>query len=195
MMTFYKIKQQYIKRMDKFLKRLGSVMVYMICIALFTTLHSCHTSKNAGNNHIRQIATAAKRLDMSIDYADNHALFIESAQWLGVPYRGGGRSKRGVDCSGLTKCIYKNVYDIELSPSSQLQLDRDINRRVRKKHLKQGDLVFFSERKSTRRISHVGIYLKDGKFIHASSKRGVRIDYLDDQYWRRRWIIGGRILK
>lgn len=181
--------------MVKFLKCFRNLSVYLGCIVVFASMHSCHTAKNAGNSNIRQIVAAAKRLNIDIDYSDNHALFIESAQWVGVPYRGGGRSKRGVDCSGLTKCIYKNVYDIDLSPSSQLQLDRDVNRRVKKSHLQQGDLVFFSERRSAKRISHVGIYLKEGKFIHASSKRGVRVDLLNDKYWRPRWITGGRISK
>lgn len=181
--------------MVSFLNCSRSILTFFACMALLLSLPSCHTSKNVSKGNIRQIAAAAKRLNVDIDYDDNHALFVEAAQWIGVPYRNAGRSKRGVDCSGLTKCIYKNVYNINLSPSSQLQLDRDINHRVKKSHLKQGDLVFFSERKSAKRISHVGMYLKDGKFIHASSTRGVRVDLLNDKYWRPRWITGGRIVK
>ena len=58
----------------------------------------------------KELARASIRLNMDIDMKDNHQLYVESAAWLGVPYRGGGNSKRGVDCSGLTSHLYKKVY-------------------------------------------------------------------------------------
>lgn len=157
-------------------------------------LASCSGSKGVSKINYRELARAGLKLGVDIAKDDNHALFIEASKWVGVPYRSGGKSMRGVDCSGLTLCICQNAYGVKLSPNSQMQLDRDVKHDVRKSKLQAGDLVFFSGRRSRRKISHVGMYLKEGKFIHASSSRGVRVDRLDDDYWKRRWITGGRVV-
>ena len=171
---------------------------YAVCCVVavmgLLLLVSCSGSKNLSKTNYRELARAGLKLGVDIAKDDNHVLFVETSKWVGVPYRSGGKSRRGVDCSGLTLCIYQNTYGVKLSPNSQMQLDRDVKHAVRKSKLRAGDLVFFSERRSRRRISHVGIYLKEGKFIHASTSRGVRVDLLDDAYWKRRWITGGRVV-
>ena len=105
----------------------------------------------------------------------------ESAAWLGVPYRGGGNSKRGVDCSGLTSHLYKKVYHKKLKRNSDDQRTQDCHK-VSKRNLREGDLVFFHNGRKKRIASHVGIYLKDNKFIHASTSRGVIISSLNEDY-------------
>lgn len=167
---------------------------FCFLLLLTVTLASCSSSKSLSKTEYRELAAAGQRLGFDIDRKDNHRLMVEASNWLGTPYRNGGTTRKGVDCSGFTGCLYERVYHIKLSRSSQLQLNNDVRKRVRKKDLKQGDLVFFSYKKSRKRIGHVGVYLKEGKFIHASSSKGVRIDRLDDDYWNRYWVTGGRVI-
>lgn len=140
----------------------------------------------------REIAHAAIRLDMDIDQADNHRLYIEAARWIDVPYRYGGNTMRGTDCSGLTANIYKKVYHKKLKRSVNEQCTKNC-RKIARRNLKEGDLVFFHDGRRKRSATHVGIYLKEGKFIHASTSQGVIVSRLDEPYYDRRWMQGGRI--
>lgn len=116
-------------------------------------------------------------------------LFDAVGEWLGTPYRYGGKSKRGTCCSGFVAALYDELYDLNITGSSRDQWTR-VNR-VKKSQLKEGDLVFFNIR--SRSISHVGIYLGSNKFAHASVSRGVIISDLDDAYWARYYFGGGRL--
>ncbi len=151
---------------------------------------SCAT--RAPRLNYSELAQAAIRLDMDIAKDDNHLLYVETSKWIGVPHRLGGTNKRGIDCSGFTSRIYKDVYHIQLKRSSEEQ--RRYNcKKVPKKQLNEGDLVFFHDGKNKQRASHVGIYLKDGRFIHSSTSRGVIVDQLTDEYYQRHWLQGGKV--
>ena len=139
----------------------------------------------------QELARASVNLGIDIDMKDNHALYVESANWMGVPYRNGGTTKQGVDCSGLTSAIYKKVYRKNLERSSDDQLKKDC-RKVNKRKLEEGDLVFFHNGRKKKHATHVGIYLKEDKFIHASTSRGVSIGNLNEDYWKKHWLSGGR---
>ena len=162
---------------------------YIWLFVLPLLLESCRTI--TPRNDYQELAKASIRLGMDIDMKDNHALYIESSNWLGVPYRGGGNSKRGIDCSGLTSAIYKKVYRKSLERNSEDQRKKDC-RKVKKGKLKEGDLVFFHNGRKKKRATHVGIYLKNRKFIHASTSQGVIISRLDEDYWDKHWLSGGR---
>ncbi len=109
---------------------------------------------------------------------------------LGKPYRYGGRSpKTGFDCSGLVQYSYK-MAGISV-PRTTRQL-YNAARPIKRKHLKAGDLVFF--RINRGKISHVGLYLGNSKFIHApSSGKQVNIASLNNRYWRKHFSRGGRL--
>lgn len=121
-------------------------------------------------------------------------LYLEAASWLGVGYKyGGNKRSTGVDCSGLTGLIYQAVYGKTLQRSSADVLSVDC-RRIGKGELREGDLVFFrTDGKKTSTPNHVGIYLKDNKFIHSSTSRGVIVSSLEQDYYVRNWIAGGRV--
>ena len=166
-------------------KHLSHVLILFFVVL---SLSSCRTS--APRVDYRSLAKASVKLGVDINLEDNHKLYIESAEWIGVPYRSGGNTKRGVDCSGFTTQIYQKVYHIKLDRSTGGQMKN--TKRVSKRNLREGDLVFFSSKRSRKKVAHVGIYLKDGKFIHASSSRGVIVSALEQQYYRKHWIKGGR---
>jgi lipoprotein Spr len=128
-------------------------------------------------------------LGYDIDYINNPRLYEKVRQWLGTPYHYSGETKGGVDCSGFVCQVYKDVYDLILAGSS-----RDIQKEtqtIREDELLEGDLVFFKIRKS--RVSHVGIYLGQNKFAHASVQRGVIISDLSEEYYRKYFYSAGRI--
>ena len=158
------------------------------CLLVFL-LESCRTITPQVD--YQELARASVRLGMDIDMNDNHALYVESAQWLGVPYRNGGTTEQGIDCSGLTSAIYKKVYRKSLERNSDDQRKKDC-RKVKKSKLREGDLVFFHNGRKKKTATHVGIYLKDRKFIHASSRQGVIISTIDEDYWEKHWLSGGR---
>ena len=110
-------------------------------------------------------------------------------EFLGTPYRSGGTSTNGVDCSGLTYAVYKEV-GVKLPRSSDDQAR--VGEPVSRDELAPGDLVFFG---SGRNVSHVGIYAGDGEFIHAStSAHSVRVDRLDTKYFDRRFVTARRVM-
>ena len=162
---------------------------YLLLVILPLLLGSCRTI--TPRYDYQELARASIRLGIEIGMEDNHYLYVESSQWIGVPYRGGGTSKRGVDCSGLSSSIYKKVYRKNLERNSDDQRKKDC-RKVKKSKLKEGDLVFFHNGRKKKRATHVGIYLKDRKFIHASTSHGVIISTLDEEYWKKHWLSGGR---
>ncbi len=161
---------------------------FILIAVVILFLASCSTT--TPHYDYQELARASIRLGIDIGMKDHHPLYVESAQWMGVPYRSGGKTKKGVDCSALTAAIYKKAYRKKLERNANDQR-KDANR-ISKRNLREGDLVFFHNGRKKRTASHVGIYLKDGKFIHASTSRGVIVSRLDDEYWRKRWMCGGR---
>lgn len=124
--------------------------------------------------------------------ASNITKVIEAAyNALGKPYVYGGTGAKGYDCSGLTYSIYLNTLNIKLNRSSRAQASNGVA--VNRQDLIPGDLVFF--RTSGKNIGHVGIYIGDGKMIHASSgRKKVIISSLDESYYRTRYVTARRII-
>jgi lipoprotein Spr len=117
-------------------------------------------------------------------------LYSSVYEWMGTRYKySGKKGKGGLDCSGFAKIIYRDVYQKELKGGSADIFPKTFA--LNKEQLAVGDLVFFKIRKS--RISHVGIYLGNNKFVHAAVKGGVRIDSLDSPYYKKTFYKGGRL--
>ena len=138
--------------------------------------------------------TLSDKLDMDLDTKeDNLGLYAFVADWLGTPYRFGSMSRRGTDCSGFVYNLYQEVYDGGFSRSSSADI-MSATKRVKKNDLREGDLVFFNIRnRRGGRASHVGVYLKDGLFVHASTQRGVIISSLSEPYYKRTYLGAGRV--
>ena len=112
-----------------------------------------------------------------------------SKQYLGVPYKWGGTTPKGFDCSGFITYVYRE-FGVNLPRTAEEQYEK--GEKVAKDDLETGDLVFFATYKKT--ASHAGIYIGDNKFIHASSGRGVMISDLDESYWRKSYLGARRYL-
>lgn len=158
-------------------------------VSLLIALTSCRSA--APSADYQALARAGIRLGVDIDYDDDRLLYVTAAGWVGVPYRYGGESKRGVDCSGFVRAICRTVYGKEVSRTADEQYKSDC-RRVRRSKLRGGDLVFFKNARRSRKASHVGIYLKDNKFIHASNS-GVIVSDLGEPYYDKTWLGAGRL--
>jgi len=133
----------------------------------------------------------SKRLGLRFNTDTNKRLVQTAAKWLGTPYRYGSNSKNGTDCSGFVSRIYRDVYGIDLSRSSR-SMFADV-RRVKRDKMRTGDLVFF-RRSPKEPIYHVGIYLKNNKFIHAATNGGVRVSSLNESYYRNNFYAAGRVI-
>ena len=113
----------------------------------------------------------------------------EYLYWKGTPYRLGGSNKKGIDCSGLVQAVYKNSFHMAIARTTKKQADSGFF--VYKQALKVADLVFF---KTGWKQRHVGIYLGDNRFLHASTSKGVMISSLDNIYWRGKYWQSRRVI-
>lgn len=122
-------------------------------------------------------------------YEVKSRILDQYADWKGVRYRLGGASKKGVDCSAFVQITFREQFGLNL-PRTTLGL-RNQGKSIAKSQLTTGDLVLFNIGKGTR---HVGIYLGNDQFVHASSSRGVMISNLKDSYWTKRYNESRRVL-
>lgn len=109
--------------------------------------------------------------------------------WIGVPYRWGGTTRRGIDCSAFVQQFVRSAFAIDLPRATAGQQYEGVS--IDRDQLLPGDLVFFRRRG----VRHVGVFLGDGDFIHASSSRGVMVSDLSDDYWDRSYWMSRRILR
>lgn len=165
------------------------VLVCAICTFLCV---SCSSVRNIPSDINEKIVYAEHRLNVPITIKDDVNLMYETAQWIGTPYRNGGMSRSGVDCSGFVACVYNNVYHKKLYHNSLEQYKQNC-KKVRKGKLQEGDLVFFKTVKKGKKISHSGIYLKNHKFVHASTSHGVIVSDLREKYYKKHWVAGGKV--
>ncbi len=129
-----------------------------------------------------------KKLGVPVPENANMDLLFAILEWMHVPYKFGGNDKSGVDCSGLINQVYPKVYKVVVP-----RIAADIRQKaqpVSRSALREGDLVFF--RINTKEVGHAGIYLFNDYFVHASTSRGVMISKLDDTYWNKYFVGGGR---
>lgn len=121
------------------------------------------------------------------DHQEDLQAFVDD--WYGTPHRMGGSTKSGVDCSGFVIIAYQEVFNRSLKSRRAEDIFSEMQA-LELEDLEYGDLVFFKVR--GRRIDHVGIYIGQGQFAHASSSQGVMISLLSNAYWSKRFFKGGR---
>ena len=134
------------------------------------------------------------RYSGSTDYVTSSSevrqqLLRQFKRWEGTPYRYGGSSLNGVDCSAFVQNTYRVKFNKRIPRTTRTQIK--VGKRIKKSQLRVGDIVFF---KTGRNSMHNGIYMGNAKFMHASSSKGVTISSLNNNYWRKRYLTSRRVL-
>ena len=149
------------------------------------------TPFNIENGDVMQFKYAIK-MNVEVERLVNANLYQFIENWWGTPYRMGGSTKRGVDCSSFTQTLMSTIYNLSVPRTAESQksycIPIDFN------DLKEGDMVFFNTSRRANAITHVGIYLHDDQFVHASSSSGVMISSLLEAYWIKRFKGAGRVV-
>lgn len=130
----------------------------------------------------------AMLMDVAVESVTNSSLYKFIENWYGTHYRMGGTNKRGIDCSAFSGTLLMAIYSLYAPRTAKEQYDA--SEHIRKENLTEGDLVFFNTKGG---VSHVGVYLSNNHFVHSSASQGVIISSLDDSYYARRFIGGGRL--
>ena len=129
----------------------------------------------------------AQILNRDVESLTNTALFSFIDDWYGTRYRFGGTTRKGIDCSSFTGLLLNSVFGLAMPRTAREQYAACT--RICRDEMEEGDLVFFNTRGG---VSHVGVYLGEGYFVHASCSSGVTISNLSETYYNKRFIAGGR---
>ncbi len=154
------------------------------------TIDPCSAAIDPANGNTLRSKYAAL-LNVVPEAIANVSLYRFIDEWYGVRYRLGGTTKAGIDCSAFMQKLYEQVFGTNLLRTAMEQFST-ANLVWHKSQCKEGDLVFFNIKSS--RISHVGLYLMNNFFVHASSSHGIMISSLDDKYWNKYFACAGRVL-
>jgi lipoprotein Spr len=130
------------------------------------------------------------KMDIAVEEINNIPLLTKIDEWWGTPYCLGGSSKGCIDCSYFTLDVMKSTYNINLKRTAAEQYEQ--SEKIEWADLKEGDLIFFKT-EGRKNITHVGIYLTNNKFAHASTSQGVTISDLTESYWQKRLYSLGRV--
>jgi lipoprotein Spr len=177
--------------------RIFSIFIFSLIISF----SSCHNKKKVvekdkKDEKVETVNTELKpfldkyalQIGVKAEDLENGYLYQFIDGWMGVPYKWAGNDKNGIDCSGFVNQVYLNVYKKQLERSAKDIINEC--EEIKKEELKEGDLVFFDISGAN---SHIGVFLENSKFIHASSSKGVMISDLNQSYWVKYWGRAGRV--
>jgi cell wall-associated NlpC family hydrolase len=194
--------------MIKYCLQAGNVAFLFVLIIV---LDSCHSSKKltkTGNPTKNKTVNAKSSekyaprnkydtyiknkyssiIGVSKERISNKRLYSFVDQWYGVPYRFAGNTRQGVDCSDFASILLKTVYGVSMSGGVGDFYKQ--SKHISKSEMREGDLVFFNI--NGKMLEHMGIYLQNNKFVHASVHSGVTIDDLDEPYYKKYYYKSGR---
>jgi murein DD-endopeptidase / murein LD-carboxypeptidase len=171
------------------------ISVTLFCV--FSCKHQKSISKSSNSDTVKAKSNSSSTLKseyafkLGVKESDiiNEELYSFINEWYAVPYKYAGKDKAGIDCSGLTAKLYLAVYKKTISSNTK-SLVNEV-KQINESELKEGDLVFFITNGKT--ISHVGVYLQNHKFVHASTKRGVMISDMNEPYFKQNYARSGRV--
>ena len=153
-------------------------------------------SSSSHPQRIRKFLEGGAGLPLDVSEQMISQIISTARSFIGTKYRNGGTSRNGVDCSGLLYASFQAA-GVSNVPRTAENFARHGNLILAKKNLREGDLVFFTKTYNTpRTVTHAGLYLGNGKFIHSTNKRGVIISDIDDPYyWGDKYIFGTRLTR
>jgi lipoprotein Spr len=162
----------------KRVKKIYKELIWLIILLTLLTIPAF--SQSQFSDYVKHIETQeVPKLDKFIN------------EWIGIPYKLGGKTKKGIDCSQFTKRLYRDVYSLELKDVAYKQWSQ--TNRIPKTNLIIGDIVFFNSRISPSGW-HCGIYIGNDKFVHAANKsEGVKISSLNEPKYKKSYKGAGRL--
>jgi lipoprotein Spr len=163
------------------------VPAMMLCVTTVIAGHACAFNFPSSFTTPKESSLTTK---VSAPQSDNikSKILAEYSQWKGTRYHWGGNSHRGIDCSALMQAIMHGSMNMNLPRTTSQQIHNGYH--IAQDELKPGDLVFFKTSKSTR---HVGVYVGNNEFIHASKLKGVTVSSLANNYWQAHYETARRI--
>ena len=170
-----------------------------MCLLLIFLLSACHhsrhltTIKASGTPHLTYAELRSKFaaiMQTEPEHLQNIKLYYFINKWYGVVYRGARNEIDGTDCSGFVNVLFKEVYGKKLEREAQIIFKNNCQPKATS-NLREGDLVFFKTQHDY--IDHVGVYLHNNHFVHASSRLGVVIDDLDEAYYKKTFFKAGSL--
>lgn len=180
------------------MKKAITILPFIIAVSFI--LASCSSSvrfaEKTKSNTTKKSNTVKPEPQKKSNYSANQDFFEdeladkiikEANSWIGVPYRYAGESKSGADCSGFVMSVF-SVYGFALPRTAQLQWEN--TKSIERRNLRKADLIFFSD---GGKVDHVGIYIGENRFIHASTSKGVIITELSKDYYVKRLKGFGRV--
>lgn len=162
----------------------------LCCFIVLISLTRCSASKRPASTPVKP--SVQNTLPVFVGYSSEQVkseILKEFRGWEGTPHKMGGNSKDGIDCSGFAHHIFKAVFHLNVPRSTELFLKAGI--KISKDDLRPGDIVIFRPHSYPR---HVGVYVGDNHFIHASTSKGVMLSDLDNPYWKKHYRMSRRIL-
>lgn len=166
----------------------------LFCVLVLVTLASCkgkkgvHQTKKAEPTK-KEYRELSEKLNLDIDKSDNIKLYKFVGSWLGVPHKLGSCNSSAIDCSCFVQLLHQQVYGKNL-PRTADQMYKE-TKSIGTNDLTEGDLVFFKI--NSKKVSHVGVYLKEGWFAHVSTSKGVMINSLSEAYYQKHYTSAGRV--
>jgi len=186
---------RFIKTIDKIkFSALVILLLFISSCSVSKKLNNSNTKNNYESNenkHKKEFyKTYSEKFKINLAGNEKQELILFIDKWIGVPYKSAGNTFNGVDCSGLAANLYDEVYNIKISRTVKAIYNETIP--VKKENLKDGDFVFFKIGKAND-VNHIGIYISNNKFVHSSTKKGVIISDLDEDYYKKYFFSGGRV--
>ncbi|MFC0228966.1 NlpC/P60 family protein [Serratia aquatilis] len=166
-------------------------MLKIVSSFILTLLFTFAASASPVQNFINSSSLSQMLIPLDSELNDEpelNKILTHYVEWEGVNYKLGGNSAKGIDCSAYMQRVFKDEFSFSLPRSTSEQIK--LGSRVAKDELDTGDLLFF---KTSSRQLHVGVYIGEGQFIHASTSVGVTISKLDNSYWKERYKQARRI--
>ncbi|MDD0824783.1 NlpC/P60 family protein [Mannheimia sp. AT1] len=161
--------------------KLTKLLSLAILLTSMSILSACSSTDSSGKTRTgSKIYHSSYHSDLSDPIMAISRLSEHQYEWKGTRYRLGGNSKAGIDCSGFMQVTFRDLFGIDLPRTTNDQAKK--GKKIAKKELRTGDLVFFKTGRGPNG-KHVGVYVKNGQFLHASTKGGVIYSDINSPYW------------
>ncbi len=160
---------------------------FLILLIVLLTMVGCSSVPHDTSTDIDVIETSSA-VDFNNINAVKSRILRQYIEWHKTPYKMGGLDRSGVDCSGFVYVTFRSKLGCNIPRTTKLQVKT--GKKISRNNLRVGDLVFFQ---TSLLYNHVGIYLGDSKFLHASSSSGVIISSLNEKYWKKRYWTARRV--